>query len=531
VETQRYDVAVIGCGPSGLTTAALLASRGWKVIALERHPERYGLPRAGHLDHEALRVVQAVGAHQAVLDDNTDLKSYVWWGAQGELLLDFPLGEPNPSGFQSDFMMFQPVLDDALYEALGRYPSATVMLAADVTGLEQDADGVTLLVERTTRDSSGTTVRTGDKFNVKAAYVIAADGAGSRIRDRILEIPREDKGFNEDWLDIDVRIKRKLPSGINGQWCDPARPVYVGPLGARHHRFECALLPGETHEHALRPEMVWELLDQYNLGPDDVEPFRQIIYTFEARIAERWREGRVFLLGDAAHTMPPHMGQGLCAGIRDAGNLSWKLDLVLGGVADESLLGTYELERRPHATTWIDTSLAVGRVSHVLDPVVAAERDAMILSGNMPPLPARPILRNGVVQVDSGGVPVPPAGTQYVQALIETVTGDGLLHDVVGHGFLVVSAAGDPRSAIDSAAESVLDAIAATVLWLGDGDEEGSFRDPTGRTRAFFDEFGVAAVVVRPDYYVAGAVAELAELSDLIQELGTKMRLAVRVDG
>jgi 2-polyprenyl-6-methoxyphenol hydroxylase-like FAD-dependent oxidoreductase len=530
VETQRYDVAVIGCGPSGLTMASLLASRGWKVIALERHPERYGLPRAGHLDHEVLRIVSAVGAHQGVLDDNSDLKSYVWHGAQGDLLLDFPVHYATTSGFQSDVMMFQPVLDDGLYDALGRYPSATVMLGADVTGLEQGDDVVALPVERMTRDASGVTVRTGEAFQIEAAYVVAADGAGSRIRDRVLLIPREDKGFNEDWLDIDVRIKRPLPPEINGQWCNPARPIYIGPLGARHHRFECALLPGETHEHALRPEMVWELLEQYNLGPDDVEPFRQIIYTFEARIAERWRAGRVFLVGDAAHTMPPHMGQGLCAGIRDAGNLAWKLDLVLGGAADESLLDTYELERRPHATTWIDTSLAVGRVSHVLDPVVAAERDAMILSGNMPPLPAPPILSNGIVQVDPGGVPVPPVGTQYVQALIETATGDGPLHDVVGHGFLVVSSAGDPRSAIDPPAESVLDAIAATVLWLGDGDEEGSFRDPTGRTRTFFDEFGVVAVVVRPDYYVAGAVAELADLSDLIQELGTKMHLAVRVD-
>jgi 2-polyprenyl-6-methoxyphenol hydroxylase-like FAD-dependent oxidoreductase len=531
METQNYDVAVIGCGPSGLTTAALLASRGWRVIALERHPERYGLPRAGHLDHEVLRIVSAVGAHQGVLDDNSDLKSYVWHGAQGDLLLDFPVHESTTSGFQSDVMMFQPVLDDGLYDGLGRYPSATVMLGADVTGLEQSADAVTLAVQRTARDAAGSTVRTGETFNVEATYVIAADGAGSRIRDRILRIPREDKGFNEDWLDIDVRIKRKLPAEINGQWCDPARPVYVGPLGARHHRFECALLPGETAEHVLRPEMVWELLEKYNLGPDDVEPFRQIIYTFEARIAERWREGRVFLLGDAAHTMPPHMGQGLCAGIRDAGNLAWKLDLVLGGVADESLLDTYELERRPHVTTWIDTSLAVGRVSHVLDPVAAAERDTMILSGKMPPLPAPPILTTGILRVDSDAVPVPPAGTQFVQAPIESAIGDGPLHEVVGHGFLVVSAAGDPRSEIDPQAESMLGAIGATVIWLGDGTQEGSFRDPTGRTQAFFDDAGVAAVVVRPDYYIAGAVDDLADVSNLIQELAAKMHLAVRVDG
>ena len=101
-------------------------------------------------------------------------------------------------------------------------------------------------------------------------------------------------------------------------------------------------------------------MGKYGIGPEDIEPIRQIVYTFEARIAERWRDGRVFLIGDAAHTMPPHIGQGLCSGMQDAGNLAWKLDLVLRGVTEDSLLDTYEVERRPHVTSWIEVSLAVG---------------------------------------------------------------------------------------------------------------------------------------------------------------------------
>jgi 3-(3-hydroxy-phenyl)propionate hydroxylase len=510
-ETQRYDVAVIGCGPSGLTAAALLASRGRSVIALEKHPQRYGLPRASHLDHEVVRIVQEVGAHERIFEDNDAFSSYRWYGADGGLLFEMPISPTSISGFQSNFIIFQPVLDGALYDVLDQAPTARVELGAEVIALAASTDGVTLTVGQA-----------GDTFGVEAAYVLAADGAGSSVRDRILQIPREDFGFNEKWLDIDSRVKRPLPREIYGQYCDPSRPAYIGPLGKRHFRFECALLPGETEEDVLRPNKVWEVLGEYGVGPDDIEPIRQIVYTFEARIAERWRDGRVFLVGDAAHTMPPFMGQGMCSGIRDASNLAWKLDLVLRGIAGDALLDSYETERRPHAATWIDVSLAVGRVSQVLDPSAAAERDAKIRGGEMPPLPDSPTLTAGVVQLDAGGTARPPVGGLFIQAPIESETGDGLLHDVFGHGFLVVSVAGDPRAAIDADAEAVLQAIDATVIWLGDGGP-GAFRDPSGATKAFCDAAGAAAMVVRPDHYIAGAVGDLGELSLLVADLASEL--------
>jgi hypothetical protein len=158
----------------------------------------------------------------------------------------------------------------------------------------------------------------------------------------------------------------------------------------------------------------------------------------------------------------------------------------------------------------------------VLDPVVAAERDAKILAGEMPPPPESPTLTAGVLQLDSGGIARPPVGGLFVQAPIESAVGNGLLHDVFGHGFLVVSAAGDPRAAIDADAEAVLRAVGATVIWLGDGGP-GAFRDPTGATKAFCDEVGAAAVIVRPDHYVAGAVGDLSELSPLVADLAARM--------
>ena len=132
-----------------------------------------------------------------------------------------------------------------------------------------------------------------------------------------------------------------------GQICDPARPRMLMPLGATHRRFEWMLLGHESIEQMERPETAWALLDEFGVTPDTHEIARQIVYTFQARIAERWREGNVLLSGDAAHTMPPFAGQGLLSSLRDSSNLAWKLDLVLRGRAADALLDTYESERRP----------------------------------------------------------------------------------------------------------------------------------------------------------------------------------------
>ena len=133
-------------------------------------------------------------------------------------------------------------------------------------------------------------------------------------------------------------------------------------------------------------DTAWALLgDTYDVGPDDVAILRKLVYTFESRVAQQWRVGRVLLAGDAAHTMPPYLGQGACSGMRDALNLAWKLDLVLRERASERLLDTYELERRPHATALVHGSIALGRIANTRDPQEAAARDAAFLAGKVPP--------------------------------------------------------------------------------------------------------------------------------------------------
>ena len=190
------------------------------------------------------------------------------------------------------------------------------------------------------------------------------------------------------------------------------------------------LLPGEDPEHIKQPHVIEGLLNSWMpAGAYRIE--RAAVYTFHGLVAERWRSGRVLIAGDAAHQTPPFLGQGMCAGIRDAANLAWKLARVINRGAPDALLDTYERERSPHAVKVINAAIRIGKVICELDPQKAAERDRMLranssemregLSFTLPRLDPGPLVLNG-------------GGSLFVQ----TTIGKSRLDDIVGPRFLVL---------------------------------------------------------------------------------------------
>jgi 3-(3-hydroxy-phenyl)propionate hydroxylase len=371
------DVLIVGLGPVGAAMAALLAQQGVRTIAVERDTDIYPLPRAVHFDHEIMRLFQQLGIAEHMRRHSKALPVYEFRAADGAVLIRLDPAPETPSGWGSGYMFHQPTLELALRDLLAASPIADVRLGWRFDGLAQDADGTTANV--TGPDGAAT---------LRARYLIGCDGAWSPVREAIGG-GLFDYGFDEPWLVIDVRAPRgcRTPE-INLHICDPARPTTCVLSGLGRHRWEFMLLPGETPEAMLDDAVIAALIAPWDCGPVEIE--RKAVYRFHGLVANRWRSGRVLLAGDSAHQTPPFAGQGLCSGLRDAANLSWKLAAVLGGRAGEALLDSYQLEREPHVRTMIELAIGMGRVVCTLDPAAAAARDAGMLAQQAAGAPGLP---------------------------------------------------------------------------------------------------------------------------------------------
>ena len=504
----EVDVAIVGYGPVGQATAALLGRAGHRVVIYERFNEIYRMPRAVHLDHEIMRLLQALGLAEAVEAQMIPLHEYHWFGADGEPLMTLTPQRPAPSGWEPDYLFFQPELEASLHGCADEHDRVTVRRGWVAEGLIEDADGATLTVRRQQEDEPGRLTPTDETQTVRARWVVGADGANSVVRE-LVGIDRQDLGFQERWLVVDAEPNdmaalADLPAAC--QWCDPRRPTTHVHSGPRHHRWEFMLLPGESAEDFDDPERVWALLEPW-YRPEDGPLTRTAVYEFRSVLAERMRAGRALLVGDAAHLTPPFLGQGLGSGLRDAANLAWKLDLVLRGLAPDALLDTVETERQPQTEWVIRFAIELGKVLCELDPKAAAERDAAVRGADAPPPPIDfPPLQDGVIHRASDGSPDRLAGALSVQGRVAVDGREGLFDDVVGRGWTVIAADGDPLEHLDDEQRDALAGLDATVASL-DPRAPGGIADADGRLTEWLGRHSAHAVLVRPDFYVFGSVA------------------------
>ena len=331
---MQYDVAIVGLGPTGATLANLCGEAGLRTVVYERDPAPYSQPRACHLDAEIARVFQQLGFEPQLHELLTVSAGMEYVDAAGERLFTFEGFEREPLlGWHEDYVFVQPQIEAMLRDGLCRFPNVEVHLGVEAPPLPA------LLAD--------------------AQWVVACDGATSPTRDA-LGIRMRDLQYHEPWLVVDVTLHDTavppLPPVIQ-QVCDPARLATFVPSHGEYRRWEF-LLHGDEHPDP------WDLLAPWGVTPQHANLVRAARYRFHALVAEQWRggpDGRVFLAGDAAHMMPPFMGQGMCSGIRDAVNLAWKLAAVHETGPDDALLATYEAERRPHAETVVRMSMDAGR--------------------------------------------------------------------------------------------------------------------------------------------------------------------------
>lgn len=497
---MNYDVIIIGFGPTGKVLARKLSDFGHTVAIVERWPAAYPLPRAVGFDHEIMRMFHALGVSPQVEAISRPMDHYVWYNADWKVLLDLNHAEESLSGGPDGYLFNQPDLERLLEEDLAGRPGVTLFTGHEALCVRDCGDHAQ--VHLAPFDAKATQ-KPSPTLTLSGRYVIGCDGANSLVREAMGASTR-DLGFDEAWLVVDIRphdIERlKLP--LAAQWCNPARPTTIIGGGRTNRRWEFMLLPGETPEDFASDEAVWGLLAQW-VSPQDADLIRKATYRFRSLVVEGWRKGRLLLAGDAAHRMPPFMGQGMCAGLRDSWNLCWKLDRVLRGVSPDDLLDTYELERAPHVEAVIRITMELGKVVCLPDVAAARKRDEAFFAGQVPPPPPFPPLRAGLVDSASGG----GAGVLSPHDVIVRADGSVRLDDVVGGGFALISRAPveDPRLARLGVTNVCLDGVLQ--------------RDAAGRLTAFLDRQGAEAVLVRPDFYVFGAARNVADIPDLLSRL------------
>nr|WP_205614055.1 bifunctional 3-(3-hydroxy-phenyl)propionate/3-hydroxycinnamic acid hydroxylase [Streptomyces dangxiongensis] len=524
VAATDTDVAVVGYGPVGQVLAILLAARGWRITVVERWPRPYPMPRAVGFDDEAARILAAAGIGPFLDKFGENSRDYAWRNAAGETLLHMESAENGHCGWPQATAMYQPGLEATLIDRGTDFPNLRVVRGQAVVELDDRGDLVEVICEDTDEQEHTFTAR----------YVVGCDGANSFVRES-MESSLTDLGFFYDWLICDVVLNEPRDFHPNNlQICDPERPRTAVSAGPGHRRYEFMRLPGESMEELKRDETLWRMLEMFSVRPDNATLERHAVYTFQARWAAEWRKGRLLIAGDAAHLMPPFAGQGMCSGFRDVANLSWKLDLLLRGLADDSILDTYTVERRAHVRNAVTTSVKLGKVICVTDPAAAADRDAIMLagrdreSGGALPMSTAIPLTDGLLHRAADGTPLLPAGTLFPQARVAGADGDGLLDEIVGLGFVLLTAA-DPVTVLDDRRRAFLDGLGtryAHVLPVGTSPREpgpGAVVDIEDRYLPYLAESDATAVLVRPDFTVFGAAHGPQALGALVDELAHRL--------
>jgi 3-(3-hydroxy-phenyl)propionate hydroxylase len=524
VEPLEPQVVVVGAGPTGLTLANILGMHGVPTLLVERNDSTVTEPRAVSIDDETLRTMQYIDLVDIVRERIVPGYGSHYFSARGSCFAKV-LPDTLEYGFPRRSAFRQPVLEEQLREGLKRFPCVEARFSTNVERVEDEGSCVRVFLDPPLR---------GDDGPVNARYVVACDGARSPIRES-LGIAMSGNTYDSRWLIVDLvgSTDRFRHTRV---FCDPARPglQLPGPDGTR--RYEFMLLPGEDPEAFVAESNVRALLARHSAEDVRLAIVRKAIYHFHARIAERWRAGRIFLAGDAAHLSPPFAGQGMNSGIRDAQNLGWKLAWCLRGALGPALLDTYESERKPHGAALIQMAVRMG---HVMMPrgafrafatqmafrtlsLYKPARDYVMQMKYKPP----PRFAEGFLAGDAGpGV----RGRMFVQPPVERRDGTTvLLDETLGKGFAAIewhdgslpNAAPRPDRPLDARLVQVIPRDHRFIGQYVEGVEQ--VRDATGAIGAVFDRAGIRGVIVRPDRYVGACLdrtSGAAECDRLLETL------------
>ncbi len=462
-KAMAAEILIVGAGPVGLTLANILGLHGVKTLLVEERESLIDYPRGVGIDDESLRAIQAIGLIEAVLPHTSPNQIMRFVNGDGRLLAEIapsqtPFGWPRRSGF------IQPLVDAELLKGLDRFDCVQVMWSSTLESFEPSESRVSATV----------VAADGSRATVDARYLVGCDGGRSTVR-RLIGTSFEGTTSSTRWMVVDLSTD---PIGSPNVYvgADPVRPFVSVSLAHGVRRFEFMLHDDESDDEVSKPEFLTKLSRGTFRARLDVDVIRSRIYTHHSRIAGAFRSGPAFVAGDAAHLMPVWQGQGYNSGIRDAVNLGWKLAAVVNGKANDSLLDTYDQERRPHARAMIDLSTLVGKWISPTNKRLAAARDVFLVAAS-----GVPAIKSYLVEMRFKPMPRYTAGAvsylhaakadgvvgrQFIQPRVATrLVSDIALDDVIGIGFSVLVWNNDPVTVLGDEAQRWL-GLGATLVAL-----------------------------------------------------------------
>lgn len=517
---NEVDVIIVGLGPTGATLAGLLGQRGIRVAAFDKLPDLFPLPRAAGLDHEVMRIMQELKVADRVAPFIAPYRASEYRGMEGQLIKRLDATPPPfKLGWAPNYVFNQPALERTIRARLAELPTVRTECSAEVVDVGQDGTHAWADVRLTGHQQP---------TRYRARYLIGCDGGSSPVRKR-LGMTLEDLGFDEPWLVVDAIVNEdkleQLPQ-TQVQYCEAERPAtYIVGVG-KHRRWELMLLPGESLSSEFPDEELWPLLERWLL-PHEGTIWRAAAYRFHGLVANTWRKDRILLAGDAAHMTPPFMTQGMVQGMRDAQNLAWKLERVIGNLSSADLLDSYQQERRPHVTTTTQTAMALGRVICERDPDQARERDSRLIAeqGGSVSTTFRqnliPGLAGGLIAIDSPG-----AGSILPQPFVRTSTFEGRLDDLTGptvRAIAIRPLTDEERAALHNA----LSPMGGVLVEIGPSNASTeatamAIEDQPILSR-WLIELNRQFVIVRPDHYVFATAASSVEAITLLNRFHTSI--------
>ena len=530
VTQLRADIIIKGAGPVGLSFANLLGTYGIKTLVLEQNATTVEEPRAIGLDVESGRALQAMGLEKITAPDMIHGFTLDYLNAKGDTIMDMEINA-SPYGRAQMASFIQPIFEQQLCEGTKRFDCVDVRFnhrVDQVTQTDEEAIAIGVMSD-------------GTPFEARAKYLVGCGGGKSLVR-KTTGIKMLGYSNPQPWLVIDT-IDPGFDNGAGVRFfCDPARPAMTMKKAHKHRRWEWMLHPGEKHEDFLEQSRIDALLAPHT-DPSQVTMLRKCVYMFNSIVAEHYRQGRLFLAGDAAHMMPPFAGQGMNSGIRDAVNLSWKLAAVIKGQADPTLLDSYEKERRKHVVALTKVANRLGSIIMPTQKWRATLRDIVLKTVTRFAV-TKEMLRSsffiapklaGGGFVTSGPGSSDRSGEMIVQPQVTDAEGtSGFLDDFLVPGFVVLGIGLDPSTELSPEALKVCTTLNAQLVKVSTTTEVDNGTLDTARlidVDGALEEWrgdSPALVLLRPDRFVGvifGQEEAAAALSNFVEHMKSSAQL------